>query len=267
MRHPRFTLAKQISNLHSLPCPTMDDGPLHRRSIRVRLVDLPGALHEMTSLLAAAGVNIVRLEVVSREQSDVWDDVEITADSEEQLESAIRSMTSMGLTVIGLPRAWTIRDWAVDVLHALERLGEAPDPKRAVREFAETAATLANVDHTFVLMQPAWPDAAAAEARWEMIRDAAFRYDPDSIRWAGDSDGSRIVASAMKAARAEDAADTTSREAVGAVVPIPDQSGRPAHLVAIGQRPMFLAPELNRLKLFAQVAAPQLRPAPAKATT
>lgn len=46
MRHPRFTPAKQIGNVQSIPCPTMDNGPLHRRSIRVRLVDLPGALHE-----------------------------------------------------------------------------------------------------------------------------------------------------------------------------------------------------------------------------
>jgi len=237
----------------------------HRRSIRVRLVDLPGALHELTRLVAGAGVNIVRLEVVSREQSDVWDDVDLTADSEERLESAIRSMKDMGLTVIGLPPAWTIRDWAVDVLHALERLGEADDPKHAVRLFAETAANLANVDHAFVLMQPARPDAAAAEARWEMIRGAASRYDPDSIRWAGDSDGTRIVVSAMKAAREEDGPDTPSREAVGAVVPIPSQSGRPAHLVAVGQRPMFLAPELNRLKMFAQVAAPHLRALPTKA--
>ena len=47
-----------------------ESGPIHRRSIRVRLVDLPGALHQLTSLVAVAGVNIVRLEVVSRDTSD-----------------------------------------------------------------------------------------------------------------------------------------------------------------------------------------------------
>lgn len=243
----------------------MDSLSLHRRSIRIRLVDLPGALHEMTSLLAGAGVNIVRLEVVSREESDVWDDVELTADSEEQLEGAIRSMKDMGLTVVGLPPAWTLRDWAVDILHSLERMGRAGDRTSAVRQFADTAATLVNVDHAFVLMQPEQPDAAVAEARWEMIRDAASAYDPDSIRWAAGSKGTPIVVSALKAARAEDAADKPSREAVGAVVPIQNQTERPAYLVAVGQRPMLLAPEFNRLKMFAQVAAPHLRVAPVAA--
>lgn len=266
-RHSRFTAAKQIGNEQSLTCAVMiESGPIHRRSIRVRLDDLPGALHQLTSLVADAGVNIVRLEVVSREQADVWDDVELTAESEDRLDSVIRSLKDLGLTVIGLPPAWAIRDWAVDVLHALEVLGDADEPSEAVNHFAATAAALTNVDHAFVLMEPVRPDAAAAEARWDLIQAAAAVFDPEMIKWSGDSVGTRIVISAMKAARSEVPATGHPGDGVGAVVRIPMSSRRPAHLVVVGHRPVFLAPELSRLEMFAQVAAPHLWAARAKAT-
>jgi hypothetical protein len=230
-----------------------------RRSIRVRLADLPGTLHELTSLVAAAGVNIVRLEVVSREQPDVWDDIELTADSEDRLDQVVADLKGHGLGVIGLPPAWAIRDWAVDVLHALETFGQCDDERQAVQLFTETAAALANVDHAFVLMEPRQPDAVAAEARWALIQRTAASFDPDRVKWSGDSVGTRIVMSAMKAARGDrfDVADQPS-EAVGAVVGIPISTKRPAHLVVIGRRPVFLAPELSRLQLFSRVAAPHL---------
>jgi len=237
----------------------------HRRSIRVRLADLPGSLHRLTGLVAEAGVNIVRLEVVSREQPDVWDDIELTAESEEHFDSVVGSLRGHGLTVISLPASWSIRDWAVDVLHALERLGEAAAPRVAVERFAETAARLANVDHAFVLMDPTGPDAAAAEARWQLIQTAASAFDPDEIRWSGDSVGTRIVMSAMHTARS-DGERLASREGVGAVIRIPIVARRPAHLVVIGHRPPFLAPELARLELFAEVAGPHLSAARARAS-
>lgn len=243
-----------------------ESGPIHRRSIRVRLVDLPGALHQLTSLVADAGVNIVRLEVVSRDESDVWDDIELTAGSEEKLDLVVQSLKKLGLTVIGLPAAWAIRDWAVDVLHALEQLGEAENPVQAVGEFAQTAAALANVDHAFVLMEPTRPDAAAAEARWGLIQAAASQLDPERVKWSGDSVGTRIVISAMNAARSGKASTADTTSAVGAVVRIPIAARRPAHLVVVGHRPVFLAPELSRLEMFAHVAAPHLWAARARAT-
>ena len=143
----------------------IDSEPIHRRSVRVRLADLPGALHRLTEIVADAGVNIARLEIVSRERDDVWDDIELTADSSQALDSAVRSLKETGLAVIGLPAAWTIRDWAVDVLHALGELGAIDDPGGVVEAFAGAAAALSNVDHAFVLMEPAQPDAGAAETR------------------------------------------------------------------------------------------------------
>ena len=235
-------------------------GRIHRRSIRVRLADLPGALHRLTSLVADADVNIVRLEVVSREQPDVWDDIELTGEREEQLDSVVSALKREGVTVIGLPAAWVIRDWAVDVLHALEVLGQSEDGRSAIDRFAATASALVNVEHAFVLMEPPRPDAGAAGARWNLIEKAAAAFDPEWVKWSGDSVGTRIVISAMRAARAEDhrAWVYQPQQAVGAVVPIPIAARRPAHLVVVGRRPMFLAPELSRLELFAQVAAPHL---------
>ena len=244
----------------------IESGPVHRRSIRVRLADLPGALHQLTSLVTEAGVNIVRLEVVSREQPDVWDDIELTADAADQLDAVVRALKDLGLPVIGLPGSWSIRDWAVDVLASLENLGKASDPVQAISEFTGTAAALANVDNAFVLMQPGGPDASAAEARWSLIQRAAAAFDPDSVKWSGDTVGGRIVVSAMKAARRDDTYALESKSAIGAVVRIPISSNRPAHLAVVGQRPAFLAPELSRLEMFAQVAAPHLSATRARAT-
>lgn len=230
-----------------------------RRSLRVRLVDLPGSLHELTALVAAEGVNIVRLEVVSWEQSDVWDDLELTADSEEQLDAVVSSLKSRGLPVIGLPPAWAIRDWATDVLHALEAIGGCDTESEAVEAFAATAGGLANVEHAFVLMEPIFADAAGAETRWRLIAHAAAAFDPDDIEWSGSSVGSRIVVSAMRAARAELVAPVDRPgPVVGAVIPVPVSTRRPAHLVVLGRRPLFLGPEMARLTMFAQVAAPHL---------
>ena len=229
-----------------------------RRSIRVRLVDLPGALHQLTSLVASEGVNIVRLEVVSHEMNDVWDDIELAAGSEHQLDAVVAALKSHGLQVIGLPPAWAIRDWATDVLHALETIGNCDSEGEAVEMFAASAATLANVDHAFVLMEPARPDARAAEARWSMMEEAAMAFDPAEITWSGNSVGTRIVTSAMQAARADHRLSPSPGPAVGAVVGIPLSGRRPAHLVVVGRRPVFLEPELARLGMFAHVAAPHL---------
>lgn len=230
-----------------------------RRSLRVRLVDLPGSLHELTSLVAAEGVNIVRLEVVSREQSDVWDDLELTAESEGQLDAVVASLGSRGLPVLALPAAWAIRDWATDVLHALEAIGRRETESGVVETFVATACRLANVAHAFVLMEPTYPDAAAAETRWRLISEAAAVFDPDVIEWSPSSVSHRIVVSAMRAARSEHVAPADRPgTVVGAVIPIPVSTRRPAHLVVLGRRPLFLAPEVARLTMFAQVAAPHL---------
>lgn len=245
----------------------MNNGSMARRSIRVRLADLPGALHELTSLVAAEGVNIVRLEIVSREQPEVWDDIELVAGTEEQLDRVVAALRARGLTVIGLPGGWVIRDWATDVLHALEAIGNCVEESDAMGVFARSASSLANVEHAFVLMEPSRPDAVAAETRWALIESTASVFDPERVSWCGDDVGTRIVISAMRAARQEDIQPRWwTTEGVGAVVEIPMATRRPAHLVVVGRRPIFLAPELARLEMFVHVAAPHLRVARFEAT-
>lgn len=233
----------------------------------MRLADQPGSLHYLTGLVAGAGVNIVRLEVVSREEPDVWDDIELIAASERQLDVVVQALEERGLVVVGLPAGWEIRDWAVDVLHALETLGQAADARETVDLFATTAVYLANADHAFVLMEPGLPDAGAAETRWRLIQVAARDFDPETVQWCGEPVGTRIVTSAMKAARVNaPGPEDLGYPAVGAVVGVPVSSRRPAHLVVLGRRPPFLEPELRRLELFAQVAAAHLFVAEVKAT-
>ena len=231
----------------------------HRRSIRVRLADRPGSLHRLTSIVAGAGVNIVRLEIASSEQADVWDDIEMAAGSPEQLDSVVKALKASGLTIIGLPGSWVIRDWAVEVLRTLEVLADCSDVVSALEKFALATVALTQTRHAFVLMEPQPPNPALATARWELLGRAANWFDPDTISWSGDSGAVRIVTAAMRAARG-DFADVavTSRGAVGAVVRIPAPGGRPASLAVVGHRPRLLPTEVNRLELFARVAAPHI---------
>jgi hypothetical protein len=231
----------------------------HRRSIRVRLADRPGSLHLLTSIVAEAGVNIVRLEIVSAVHADVWDDIEMAAGSPEQLDSVVKALKASGLTIIGLPGSWVIRDWAVEVLRTLEVMADCSDVCSALERFARATVALTQTSHAFVLMEPQPPTPALATARWELLRSAASEFDPDTVSWSGDQGVVKTVTAAMRAARGcvTDIAETNT-VAVGAVVRIPAPGGRPAILAVVGHRPRFLTTEVNRLELFARVAAPHI---------
>jgi hypothetical protein len=125
---------------------------------------------------------------------------------------------------------------------------------------AETAQKLTNSGCSLLLMEPQPPDARVAGVRWELIKEAASQFDPDGVDWSGDPVGVKIVVSAMHAARGNGMGLSHDPEAVGAVVGIPVPGGRPARLAVVGARPPFLEPELKRLELFAQVAAPYVAP-------
>ncbi len=229
----------------------------HRRSIRVRLADRPGSLHGLTSIVSAAGVNIVRLEIVSFDQADVWDDIEMAAPSAEQLDTAVKALRETGLPVIGLPTAWVIRDWAVEVLRTLEGLAECRDVRNALERFAAATATLTQTNCAIVLMEPQPPNPELAASRWELLQHAAIQFDPDSVSWSGEPGAVKVVVAAMRAARG-DSGGSELTGAVGAVVRIPAPGGRPATLAVVGQRPRFLPTEVSRLELYARVAAPHI---------
>jgi hypothetical protein len=234
---------------------------MHRRSIRVRLADLPGSLHRLTGLVSGAGVNIVRLETLSWDNSDVWDDIELAAEEVTRLDLVVSTLKAEGLTVVSFPESWVMRDWAVEVLQSLELLA-GRESVAALTGVAEAAQKLTNTRCALLLMEPQPPDAGVAGVRWELIREAAMHFDPDQVDWSGDLVGVKIVASAMHAARGVEPTHVVRSEsgAVGAVVGIPVYGGRPARLAVVGARPPFLEPELNRLELFAQVAAPYVAP-------
>lgn len=235
--------------------------PLFRRSIRVRLADLPGSLHRLTGLVSGAGVNIVRLETLSWDNSDVWDDIELASVDEKRLDLVVATLKAEGLTVIGLPASWAMRDWAVEVLESLEVLAGL-DPVEAMTGVTDAGQKLTNTTSAFLLMEPQPPDATVAGVRWELIRRAAKRYDPDQVVWSGEPMGVKIAVSAMHAARGARADDLpgVAKGTSGAVVAMPTHGGRLARLAVIGERPPFLDAELNRLELFAKVASPYVAP-------
>jgi hypothetical protein len=229
----------------------------HRRSIRVRLADRPGSLHRLTSIVAEAGVNIVRLEIVSFEQAEVWDDIEMAAPSHEKLDAVVQSLRDSGMTIVGLPTSWVIRDWAVEVLRTLEAMADSSDVLNALERFAAATVALTQTVHAFVLMEPQPPNPELAASRWELLEKAAIEFDPDVVEWSGDQGLLKLVTAAMRAARG-DRGDVTEQGAVGAVVRIPSPGGRPATLGVVGRRPRFLPTEVSRLELFARVAAPHI---------
>lgn len=234
---------------------------LFRRSIRVRLADLPGSLHRLTGLVSGAGVNIVRLETLSWDDSDVWDDIELAAEDDRRLDLVVATLKAEGLTVVGLPASWAIRDWAVEVLESLELLagGDSVDVLTGVTDAGQK---LTNTSCAFLLMEPQPPDARVAGVRWELIRRAAARFDPDRVYWSGEPMAVKIVVSAMHAARGAGPYEffSDSGGVSGAVVTMPTRGGRPARLAVIGERPLFLDAELKRLELFAKVASPYVAP-------
>lgn len=234
-------------------------GDTKRKSVRVRLADRPGSLQRVTQIVADAGVNIVRLEIVSNEGGDVWDDLELSARSEDAIRSAIAGIKEEAIEVIGLPPHWTIRDWSVEVLEALEALSACRSSADAQQVFAEAAAELMRCQRGFVLMEQPSPNVLAARERWVLLRDAAMTFDAEDVDWLGSTEAKDAVVAAMRPLRGSgEGGAVPSVPAVGAVVPCP-VPGRPhAWLAVVGQRPRFLEPEVSRLAVFARVASPHL---------
>ncbi len=231
----------------------------YHRSIRVRLADRPGNLQHVTEVVAAAGVNIVRVEVVSAIGDDVWDDLELAASSESALDTAMATLRRAGFEVVRLPPDWTIRDWAFEVLEALEALAACRSSAVAQQVFADAAAALTRTQRGFVLMDQPSPNVLASRERWVLLRDAAMTFDPEDVDWSGSPEATAAVREAMAPLRGNgEGGAVPSVPAVGAAVrcPIPGRSS--AWLAVVGQRPPFLEPELARLEAFARVASPHL---------
>lgn len=201
-------------------------------------------------------MDIVRLEVISWEGSDAWDDVELMAPDREALDRVVDRLKEAGFTVIRLPDGWEIRDWAVEVLKALERIGAETTLARRTELVGEAAAQLTHTERAFLLVN--LPDSAGGWARWKHLHAAASQFDPDGLRWFGDQRLVHMAKAAMRATRGERAGMVAVTDGVAAAVEIPDAGRRPAVLAVMGRRPPFLAPELGRLEHFARVVVPHL---------
>ena len=92
-------------------------------SARIRMTDRPGALSAIGAALAANGVDIVRLDVVSHEGTSVIDDLYLAAASQADIDRALGSFFT-DVVVERLAGAGT--DVVLDLGSALGRVASAP---------------------------------------------------------------------------------------------------------------------------------------------
>lgn len=92
-------------------------------SARIRMADRPGALSAIGAALAANGVDIVRLDVVSHEGATVVDDLYLAAASQADIDRALGSFFT-DVVVERLAGAGT--DVVLDLGSALGRVAMAP---------------------------------------------------------------------------------------------------------------------------------------------
>lgn len=228
--------------------------PIHR-SVRLGVPDRPGALAEVTSVLADHNVDIVRLEVwpADRTKRDTrptaHDDISLAAAEPAHIDGAIRELRSLGFETLTLPESWWLRDWAVEVFNAIELLDAASEPALQVDAVVEIASRLANTTHAAVIADP--PGRPRSEHR---LTEMVAVFDLGWIRWTGQD---RVLAR-FRAAFA-DAADGPVRslrpiDAIhGLAVEIPGPTAASAVLGVAGVRPPFLSAEVTRLEHFASL--------------
>jgi len=222
-----------------------------RWRLRVELADRPGSLAALSTALAAHNVDILRLDVVSRERiavDDVW--IELAPDdSIGQLEDVLRRMPGVG--VLALSPAAEVRDPVAVMADACAGAAEAPTLEAVRKAGIEGACRIVGARHG-VIVRPAgdgWLKVAAtslprlADVRPEqdcLARQAAQARAPLSA--AGDSDWAppswRTAAPAGW---------------IAAVPPFPPKGGAFACLLVIREEDMpFQSGELMRLAGFAR---------------
>ncbi len=166
------------------------------RSIRVHMADRPGALSAITAALAAHGVDIVRLDVVSHEGETVVDDLYLSADDEEAIYRATHSFYG-DVAVRGFESAGG--DIPNAMATALAAIAAARSPVEAAGLTAAGALTVVNGDEALLLRcsssgglsaiaGPA-PSIAPTEAfagRWSLEHESALAVAATS-GWAPDA--------------------------------------------------------------------------------
>lgn len=226
-----------------------------RRSIRLAVPDRPGALAEVTSVLADHRVDIVRLEVWpadedgAGDQPTAHDDISLAAAEPGQIDGAIRQLRDLGFETLTLPENWWLRDWAVEVFNAVARLDASPELSRQLDAVVEIASRLANTGHAAVIADP-----PGGRRSHHGLVPMAAELDPTWIQWAGDE---RMVTRFLSAFADAANGPTSSLRPVdsvhGLAVEIPGPTAASAVLGVVGMRPPFLTAEVTRLEHFASL--------------
>lgn len=227
------------------------------RSVRIRLADRPGALAEVTRLLADNGIDIVRLEVWSDGDGTAWDDITLAAPDTAVLESGIGALAAVTLEAEQLPDYWALRDWAEEIFAALDTVDSASSAQEELDAVLDAACRLTNTSHAVLVTQEgAGHDAALA--RWDRLHRTASDLDLSRIRWTGDADAVAAMSRALEGAVPEGAEPTGNGEGSrvnGLVVGLSTRSHGEGVLAVLGSRPAFIPTEIQRLERFGRLVA------------
>jgi hypothetical protein len=225
--------------------------------MRVKLADRPGSLSELTALLAAHGANLVRFEVASHADEDVWDDLELETPSSAALGSLVRAIRSAGYEVVGLPLNWGVRDWAMEIVETMADIAATDDLAAVDQRLVDAVRTIARTDHGLLLSDQPDGDAASARRRWEMLEVVSADIDSDAVTWSGDPPAIDIAQIALRAVTGS-SPTKSSRSRDGGVALLVGGTPRRGVVVAVGGRPPFLTAEVERLRRFVQIVGPWL---------
>ena len=165
------------------------------RSIRLQLPDRPGALSTISTALAAHGVDIVRLDVVSHDGSIVVDDLFLAAPTYDDIGAAVANFQA---DVLVRTFDHTSGDPSIEMGTALAATARASSLEKARTAAMEGAVRLARADVGAILRAtddggfvvlagpPGLPNLASDgpfAGRRALQRDTAIAF-PVSDRWA-----------------------------------------------------------------------------------
>lgn len=220
---------------------------LFRRSVRLLMPDRPGVLAEVTSVLAAADIDILRLEVWPEDQDRVYDDLTLEASDPETISGALRNLRGRGFDVATLPDHWWLRDWASEVFDAIDAIDAAADLMAELDIVLDVACRLANTSHAALVARVA--GGGAVGHRMDALARA---FDPTWITWSGHA---HLVADVEESVMENRTGPAQSLEPIDAVsglaVEIPGPTAASATLAVVGVRPSFLPAEVTRIERYA----------------
>lgn len=211
----------------------------------------------MATLMAESAVNMLRLEVVSREEDGVWDDFEVEAPSERALAELIGRLRASGYEVVGLPANWPVRDWAVEVVETIAEIVEMDETSAAEERLLRSLRTVAKTDQALLLSDDLEGDAPAAVSRWEALDRAARTIDPLQVAWSGDADAIAAASRALVSTNRPPSSPKAGSRHGGAAFLL-GSTPRSGVAIAVGGRPPFLGAETERVRRLVRILSPWL---------